>query len=349
LARVPLDLSRPASPYTRGEVDDVAVGELVAERLGSELLDRLVEPLLGGVYAGRARELSLAATIPALAEAARREASLIRAAASVRAAAPPAEPPTAAPVFASLRGGLGRLPDLVAAATDAQFDLNAPVRAIDRTGTGWRLTVGPASAPVVLTADAVILAVPGAPLARLLTTVVPRAAAAAAEIEYASVGLITLVYRPDDITRPIEGSGFLVPPVERRLAKAGTVLTNKWEWLQAAAADQVIVRCSIGRHREAHVLQRDDADLVHLVERELADFLGVSGHPVASQVTRWGGALPQYAVGHLTRVAAIHEDVATLPGLAVCGDALDGVGVAACVASARAAADRVLTMGRTAA
>jgi oxygen-dependent protoporphyrinogen oxidase len=224
---------------------------------------------------------------------------------------------------------------------------------LDRTADGWRLTIGSTSAPEGLDADAVVLAVPAAPLARLIAPTRPHAAAEIEGIEYASVGLVTLAYRRDQVAQLVDGSGFLVPPVERRLVKAATVLTNKWSWLGESAVDRagdlVIVRCSIGRHREAYVLQRDDADLVRLVERELADFLGVSGAPVASSVTRWGGALPQYAVGHLDRVAAIRADLGGLPGIAVCGAALDGVGVAACVASARAAADHVLAHCRAAA
>ena len=357
LARVPLDRTRKPSAFGRGELADIAVGEYVADRLGTEVTDRLVEPLLGGVYAGRSRELSFVATVPALAEAARQHASLLGAAESllpVRADAhPSADAPTPTPaVFASLRGGLGRLPRHVVAALtarsahvpDAQVEVrtDATVREISRTPTGWRLVVGAVPHAETIDADAVVLAVPAAPLARLLQPIAAHVGADAAAIEYASVGLVTLVYPVDEIQSPPEGSGFLVPPIERRVTKAATVMTNKWGWLQAAAGPSIVVRCSVGRHRESGVLQRADAELVRLVEREVAGFLGIQAQPVASRVSRWGGALPQYAVGHVERVARIRAGVAQLPGLAVCGAAFDGVGVPACIASARTAAEQVL-------
>jgi oxygen-dependent protoporphyrinogen oxidase len=133
-----------------------------------------------------------------------------------------------------------------------------------------------------------------------------------------------------------------VPPVDRRLVKASTYSTNKWGWLRRAAGDTVVVRCSVGRHGEVSDLQHDDTDLAALVAADFADATGVRGTPLDVRVTRWGGSLPQYAVGHLDRVARIRAAVAEQPGLVVCGAAYDGVGVAACIASAQRAAGDVL-------
>ena len=142
------------------------------------------------------------------------------------------------------------------------------------------------------------------------------------------------------------GSGFLVPPVDGRSVKAVTFSSTKWGWYAGAAPGLVVVRASVGRMGEEAVLQRDDADLVDLVLADLTDALGVTDPPLDARVTRWGGGLPQYTVGHRGRVERIRAAVAELPGLAVAGAAYDGVGVPACVASGAQAALEVLRQWR---
>ncbi|MDP9416862.1 MAG: FAD-dependent oxidoreductase, partial [Actinomycetota bacterium] len=171
--------------------------------------------------------------------------------------------------------------------------------------------------------------------------VAPLAAQRLATLDYASVALVTLAFRARDVRLPT-GSGFLVPPVERRLVKAMTASSAKWAWYGEAAPDLVLLRLSVGRHREERDLQRDDAELTTAVRHDLADLTGIAAEPVDTLVTRWGGSLPQYAVGHLDLVASVRADVARLPGLAVCGAAYDGVGVPACIASGQRAAADVL-------
>jgi protoporphyrinogen/coproporphyrinogen III oxidase len=321
---------------------DVAVGEYVGARLGSELVDRLVEPLLGGVYAGRADQLSFEATLPGLAQESRRHRSLAEAAAALIGVAEPAggAPP---PVFTTLAGGLGTLPQAVARASGAQVRTNATVRELARTPAGWRLTVGAAAAPECLNSDAVILALPARPASRLVGQLSgPGAASAAAglaEIEYASMAIVTLAYPVAAFASPITGSGYLVPAVDGRPVKAVTFSTVKWPHL---AGDLHIVRCSLGRIGEEAVLKRDDSDLANLAAADLAAATGVAGRPADTRVTRWGGGLPQYTVGHLDRVGRIRAGVAAMPGLAVCGAAFDGIGIPACIASAQLAVEQVL-------
>jgi oxygen-dependent protoporphyrinogen oxidase len=185
--------------------EDVAVGELVRRRLGDEVVDRLVDPLLGGVYAGRADALSLAATIPGLHAAAQVRSTLRAAVADALAASPR---PPGAPVFAAVRGGLSRLVEAVAAAARARVRLGAPARELARVGAGWRVVIGPTPAPEALAADGVVLAVPATPAARLLRDVDPGAADAIGRLEYASVALITLALPPG--AELPELSGFLV-------------------------------------------------------------------------------------------------------------------------------------------
>jgi len=337
LARVSLDALLLRTPVD----GDIAVGRYVAARLGREVVDRLVEPLLGGVYAGHADNLSLAATVPQLAEIAARERSLLAGARRVRAA----RPPDSSPVFAGVSGGVGRLAAAVSAAArsrGAQLRTGVTVRGLRRTPTGWQLTVGPASAREEMPADAVILALPAAPAARLLADVAPAAASELAGVAYASVAIVMTAWPTAAFPRPLTGSGFLVPPVDGRVVKAATYSSRKWGWLAAADPGVVVVRCSVGRLGDEADLQRDDAELVSLATADLAAATGVRGRPVDARVTRWGGSLPQYAVGHLDRVARIRAAVAAVPGLAVCGAAYDGIGIPACVASGRAAAAQVL-------
>ncbi|MBC2931451.1 FAD-dependent oxidoreductase [Nocardioides sp. zg-1228] len=309
--------------------DDVSVGDLVAARLGDELVDRLVEPLLGGVYAGHARRISAAAAVPQLLAMARR-GRLLDQAASV--------PASVAPVFAALPGGMGRLPGLVVDGGRFEARTSATVRALQRTPTGWALTVGPTTSAETVEADAVVLATPAAPTARLLGDVLPDAAAELGTIEAASVAVVTLAFRSRDVPEALfDRSGFLVPPVERRAIKASTFSFAKWAWVRDLDPDVVVLRTSLGRHRQEATLQAGDGDLVRVSLADLATIAGITARPVDTHVQRWGGALPQYAVGHLDRVARIRASVAGAPGLAVCGAAYDGVGIPAVIGSARQA------------
>jgi len=364
LARASRDLELP--PTARD--GDVPVAGYVAARFGPEVVDRLVDPLLGGVYAGRSAELSFDATMPALAAASRRYRSLAEAAGSLlpppapgtpaggQPAAPAAGTRAGGSVFTTLAGGLGLLPAFLAKASGAEIRTSAMARELSarpgpRPGPrpGWRLTVGSAAAAEQVEADAVILAVPARPAGRLLGGV-PGAAAAVtafAEISYASMAIVTLAYPRSAFPGPglaaLGLSGYLVPAVDGRAVKAVTFSTVKWPQLAVPRAEPLeIVRCSVGRIGEEALLQRDDGELAALAAAELAEATGVRGTAVASRVTRWGGGLPQYTVGHLDRVARIRAAVAAQPGLAVCGAAYDGVGIPACVATGRAAASQVL-------
>jgi oxygen-dependent protoporphyrinogen oxidase len=337
LARAREDLSMPGTDPGHDE----SVTARVGGRFGAEVVDRLVEPLLGGVYAGRCEDLSFQATLGPLAQAARGRNSLAEAAASLLPAAQPASAP--APVFATLAGGLGMLPPALAAASGADVRTMAMVRELARTAAGWRLTAGSAHAPEYIEADAVILAVPARPASRLLALAARDAAAALAEIKYASMAIITLAFPAAAFPSPVTGSGFLVPAVDGRAVKAVTFSTVKWPHLRGAEPDLQIVRCSVGRLGEDAVLQRDDSDLAALAAGDLAEATGVRGAPAAVRVSRWGGGLPQYSVGHLDRVARIRAGIAAQPGLAVCGAAYDGVGIPACIATARLAVDQVLS------
>ncbi|MFZ3473598.1 protoporphyrinogen oxidase [Streptomyces sp. 4.24] len=334
--------------------EDVAVGEYVAARLGHEVVDRLVEPLLGGVYAGNAYRISMRAAVPQLFEAARTHASLGEGVRELQRRAAGAG--QAGPVFSGIDGGIGRLPLAVAAAcraAGARLLTDTPARELTRTATGWRVVAGAPGSPggaEVIEAGGIVLATPAGPAARLLDRLAPAAAAELRGVEYASMALVTMAFRRSELPAAIAGggaSGFLVPPVDGRTIKASTFSSNKWAWA-GTDPELFLLRASVGRHGDERDLGRSDEELVDVSRADLAEAVGLAAaaRPVASTVTRWDGGLPQYPVGHLGRVARIRAAVAALPGLAVCGALYDGVGIPACIASAGKAADVVMaTLG----
>ncbi|MEU7657247.1 protoporphyrinogen oxidase [Streptomyces lincolnensis] len=334
LARIERDTDLP-----RTEVgEDVAVGEFVAARLGREVVDRLVEPLLGGVYAGDAYRISMRLAVPQLYQAARTHTSLLEAVREIQAKA--AANQQTGPVFMGIEGGVGTLPLAVADAVRAgggEIVTGAPVTELRREASaGWRVVAGDR----VLAADAVIVAAPAPAAAALLRAEAPEAAAELTAVEYASMALITLAYRRADVTLP-EGSGFLVPPVDGHTIKASTFASQKWGWIADDNPGLLVLRTSVGRHGETKILEREDTGLVDVSRHDLREATGLDAAPVETRVTRWDDGLPQYPVGHHARVARVRDHVGKLPGLAVCGAVYDGVGIPACIASAYAAVDQI--------
>ncbi|MEU5934965.1 protoporphyrinogen oxidase [Micromonospora sp. NPDC047187] len=368
LVGVPGDLDRVATvarPAADADTDggrplvgpdaDVSVGALVRSRFGNEVVERLVDPMLGGVYAGRADDLSLVTTMPALARTARVEHTLVGAVRAAQAAAPRAP---GAPVFGTLVGGLSTLVEAAVTASGATVRRDAAVRELTATDTGWRLTVGPTRDPddgsrsrrgarraelesSMVDVDAVVLAVPARPAARLLAGPAPAVAAGVGALDYASVALVTMALPHPRLP---ELSGFLVPSTEGLLIKAATFFTTKWGHLRRPDG-LALVRASVGRYGEETHLQRPDADLAATVHRELSAVLGTPlPAPVDGHVQRWGGALPQYAPGHADRLDAARTALrAAHPTLVLAGAGYDGVGIPVCVRSGETAAEEIIT------
>ena len=321
-----------------GEAGDVSVGELIARRFGDEVVDLLVEPLLGGVYAGNARRISARAAVPQLLAALARGPLLD---------GTPTALSTGSAVFAGVRGGMWRIAESLAATPGVRVLTGRQVIRLGRGPAGFGLTLatdagGGEAVEESLSADRVVLATPAQPSARLLGELAPEAARLLGGIESASVAVVTLALTPESVGE-LPGSGFLVPPVEPDLGiKAATFSANKWAWVddlgRAADPGVVLLRTSWGRAGDSRSLQRSDAELIEASRADLSRVLGGRDlQVVAGQVQRWDDGLPQYAVGHLERVAQVRADVARVPGLAVCGAAYDGVGIPAVIASAEAA------------
>lgn len=356
---VPADASLAAGVLTEEEVgrarapralepvtDDISVADAIGGTFGPAVVERLVEPLLGGVYAGRAEQLSARSTMAPLWPALHDGRPLSETIAAMIPAPAPDAPPRP-PMLFGMRGGVASLPERLGADLARRgVDVQAAtiVREIERTTTGWRVVTGPTTAPVAIDADAVVLAVPATPTSRLLGPHAPAAAAALADVEHASMAVITLIFdRSGGDPSGLTGSGFLVPARDGRVIKASTFSTRKWGWV-GEDAERLVLRASVGRAGEVASLQRDDEDLVAAAVDEIGEAIGGPlPHLIDSQVQRWGAGLPQYTVGHHQRIATVRADIADLPGLTVAGAAYDGVGVAAVIASGQQAAAHTLT------
>ncbi len=307
---------------------DIDVHSLVAERFGAQVVERSVDPLLGGVYAGSSRTIGVRAALPGLAVALDGGAPSLSHA--VAAAMPP---PSTAPVFGGIRDGYRVLLDALSARSGAKFLTATAVSRLARTEHGW--IVDPVGA-----VDAVVLAAPAPVTAHLLTSAVPTAAAAAAEIQLSSSVVVALAL-PKDTALP-EHSGILVATGEPLRAKAFTLSSRKWPHL--AARETALVRASFAKFGDDSPLGWSDADLVAAAADDLATVTGIPITPLSAAVQRWPGGLAQYAPGHTERVATIESAVNDSDRLAVAGAYLHGVGVPACVASGTAAAQRIAAM-----
>ncbi|TCJ94919.1 protoporphyrinogen oxidase [Nocardia alba] len=306
---------------------DIDVQTLVGDRFGSQVVERSVDPLLGGVYAGISASIGICAALPTLATALDNGASSLTEA--VRTAMPA---PSSAPVFGGLRDGYGALIAALTAASGARFVTTMAATRVARAPGGW--VVDPIGA-----VDAVVIATPAPVTARLLHHVAPVAARAAAGIELSSSALVAMAL-PRETPLP-DNSGILIATGEPLRAKAFTLSSRKWPHL--AEREVALVRASFGRLGDDKPLFWTDEDLIAAAVADLSTVTGIPIAPIEVVVQRWPGGLPQYAPGHVERIAALESAIADLDGIAVAGAYLHGVGVPACVASGTAAARRVAT------
>ncbi|MCU1345910.1 MAG: protoporphyrinogen oxidase [Acidimicrobiia bacterium] len=308
-----------------------SVGAMVRRRYGREVLERLVDPLLGGIYAGDADRLSVAAAVPQLAAADRHFSMTL----ALRKAKQPASNGAPAPVFYSARGGMAQITDTLARHLAPHIRLNSPVT-----------TVGPGGRVNDESFDAVILAAPANVAASMLDA--PETVALLRSIELASVAVATLAIDDKDLATPLEGTGFLIPRPERRLLTACSWFSSKWP--DSKPAGCTLLRASVGSiDRPADSLIDDDS-LVAGVLSDLERLMGLKASPTEVRISRWPQSFPQYRPGHLDRVADIERHLAMeLPEVRLAGAAYRGIGVAACVRQGREAAAAVLERWRVSA
>ncbi len=339
-ARAEMELTGP------GPSGDVPIGAFLAERYGSELVDRVVGPLIGGINAGDIDELSLDAVTPQLAEAAADGGSLTTALAARRTAVP-----ADGPVFHAVLGGSGRLVDVLVDGLEergVQLRLGTQLHRLRRDGDHWQLTLGSPDQHDDIDADAVVLATPAPDAASLLEELCPPAAVELAAMTHSAVALATLVYRAEDVPTTMDASGFLVPRNEGLLLTAASWGSSKWaHWNDGR---HVVLRVSAGRTGDERQMAMADDQLLDALRHDLATTMGISAAPVATRIARWPLGFTQYTVGHLDRVdrieAALTEEC---PTLALAGAPYRGLGIPACIRQGRDAARRLLQTPSTSA
>jgi len=334
--RLALDLVLP-----RGAGGDESLGDFVRRRLGREALERIAQPLIAGIYTADPDTLSLAATMPRFLELERRERSVTLALwrAARRAGGEAAGTSGARwSLFVTFRDGMD---ELVRALGDrlapGSVRLKERVSGLERAGRGWRVGLADGGG---IAADAVVIASEPHEAARLLRRVDPAVARLLGQIPCASSATVTLGYRRSDIPRPLDAFGFVVPRIERRPILACTFSSVKYPG--RAPAGHALLRVFLGGALDAGVLEGDDESLAALARAELQRALGITSPPVLTRVGRHPSAMPQYLVGHLSRVEAIDRMLTAHPGLALAGGAYRGVGIADCVRSGEQAVEPVL-------
>jgi oxygen-dependent protoporphyrinogen oxidase len=291
-------------------------------------VDYLAEPLLSGIYGGDPRLLSVKAVLPRFVELTGKYGSLTRGVLASRAKAPAAS----APLFRTLKGGLG---DLVTALSKHANVRTARVEAIERAGAGYRVRM----AGEWTQADRVVLACEAHNVAGLLKGIDGRVAELLGSVGYSSSMIVALVYNASGFTRLPKGFGFLIPKKERRRLVACTWVGTKFP--HRAPEDKVIARCFLGGAGDEAILNESDDAVIATVLEEMRETAGVTARPVASRVSRWPRAMAQYTVGHTARMAEVDARVAALPGLFLAGNAYQGIGIPDCIRMGRAAAEAI--------
>jgi oxygen-dependent protoporphyrinogen oxidase len=350
-----LELLHPPRPTDR---EDESVAALVARHFGAEVVDRLADPLLSGIYGGDAAQLSARAVLPKLVEMESEYGSLTRGmlaarskmvakardaaqrnaneAAAGNGAASSAKRP-ARTIFTTLRGGMQQLVDAIEAKLKpGSVRLETAVTAVDQTATGWVVEAG----GVRETYDAVIVCSPAWAASALLKGVDHLLSETLADIQYSSSITLNLVYDEQELPALPDGFGFLVPASEGRAILACTFVHRKF--LGRTAPGKAVLRAFLGGVRNEVLLSESDEVLEEIVRREFREILGIRAEPEHVQVSRWGRAMAQYSVGHQARVKRIRERVAALHGLKLAGNAYDGIGIPDCIRLGRKAAQELV-------
>lgn len=341
-ARLAQEPTLPPVPEN-GPMDDESVAHFVSRRLGREVYEKLVEPLMSGIYAGDGEQLSLAATFPQLRQLELKHGSLLgglEVASAKRQTTPQSTP--SYPPFVSLPGGMGQLVDAIVATLPAEsLHTGERVTAIEEVSGGYTLTVqGPSGGTTQLTSKSLILATPAFVTAELLNRVDPALADAHAAIPYASSALVTMAFRKSDLSKIPSGYGYVIPSIAGSEILACTWSSNKWA--DRAPEDLLLCRVYIGHYGGRDVTQLADDELIAMAQSELAASFEADGEPLLTEVYRWPLSMPQYNLGHVDRLATINSRLPDNPGLFLAGAAYRGVGIPDCIREGEAAATGAL-------
>ena len=315
--------------------NDESVAALVERHYGAEMVERLADPLLSGVYGGEAAQLSVRAVLPRFVEMESKYGSLGRGMLAARKNVKTAQ--SALPIFSSLKGGMQQLAEaLVARLPVDVLRVISPVQAVQKQDRGWVVSAGYASDQF----DAVIVATSATAAAPLFEITSAGLASELKAIPYGSSMTVALGFDKEVRAALPAGFGFLVPRSEGKRMLAATFVHNKFS--HRAPEDRALIRCFLGGTRDEAVLQLPDDEILGIVREELRQILGLNAEPVFTRIYRWTGAMAQYIVGHLERLQRIESLLKQLPGLALAGNAYRGIGVPDCVRSGEEAAQQVL-------
>jgi protoporphyrinogen/coproporphyrinogen III oxidase len=314
----------------RKNAGDESVGDFVRRHFGQEMVDRVAEPLLAGVYGGNAERLSLRAVLPRFAEMEREHGSLVRATLKAKAMAKPQAKPQ--PLFTSLKNGMQQMVDALVGAlpqSSIRLQQNLAVRQAD---DGWQIE----SAGINENFQAVLLAVPAPAAAGLLRQFHPALIAGLGRIQYTSSVAVALAY--DQAEHP-PGHGFLVPRSEARKIMACTFVHKKFP--HRAPDGTKLLRCFFSSSRMPDLLTHSDEALQQIARQELKEVLGINAEPRFARTFRWDRAMAQYETGHLDRVAEMEKIVSGMPGFHIIGNSFYGIGVPDCIKSAQQAVEKI--------
>ena len=339
-------LAEPLIPRRRRRSDE-SLAAFVRRRLGREVLERVAQPLAGGIYTADPAMLSVAATMPRFVEMERRYGSLIRglkAAARFNRAAREASGARWS-LFVSFTNGIAQLTDTLAMRLGNSVRCRAHVTGLERQTPAartrrraWRLRL---EDDLSVEADAIVCTIPAYAAAPLLRPHSETLAAMLEELEYTSAATVNVAFRETDFASVPQSFGFVVPAVERRKIIAGSFSSFKYSG--RAPSGMVLARVFLGGALQQEMMALDDSELLAAASEEFAALLGVKAVATLSYVRRWPRSMPQYAVGHLERVAAIERETARLYRFALAGAFLRGVGIPDCVQAGESAAEAIFS------
>ncbi|AKF05781.1 protoporphyrinogen oxidase [Sandaracinus amylolyticus] len=330
-------------PPRRAPEGEESLARFVRRRFGAEMLERLAQPMISGIYGSDAEVLSLEATMPRFTRMERERGSVTRA---LRAAASSAKKSDAASgarygLFIGFDRGMQVMIDALVRAIGPRLRTNTPVRAIERGGQGWRVVL---ESGETRSCDAVVLAVASHRIASMLRGVDGVLADGLEAIPHGSAATVTFAWRESEVPHALDAFGFVVPAVERRSILASTWASTKWP--DRAPAGWALIRVFVGGLHDPDAADRDDDALVRSARRELRALMGIEASPAFTKVMRYPRAMPLYQVGHLARVEAIEARASRHDRLGLAGNGMRGVGIPDAIASGERAADRVLASVR---
>lgn len=322
----------------RTSPEDESLAAFVTRRFGREVLDRLAQPLIGGIYSGDPKRLSMQATLPQFVDMERKHGSLVRAMTAAKRASQNGSPPQ----LMSLRGGLQSIVDAIAERIDPAIRISSEITSASRDANTWRMAFADGSQAQ---ADAVICALPAYAAARVFGTLDPVLRGLLESIRYNSIATVNVAYDASDLPELPKTPGFVVPFIEGRRLTAATITTQKYP--DRSPENGTLLRAFIGGALQPQLVELSDAQLADLAREEFDALLGITAEPRFAVVRRWMRLLPEYGVGHQSLVAQIEERVCALGGLSLAGSAYHGVGIPDCVATGTAAAERLVPAGKT--